>query len=207
MRISLRPVLIGLILLVAIVGLVRVLPNSSPQPTATGAVKVIDGSCTSEHPGVTLIADYGIDSGRAPLVKCALGFNKTKNSADDAASGWQLFDAADVAVEGTTEFPVGFVCRIDGYPTKADQPCTSTPTYSQGHWAYFYAQHEAGYGESATFGNRDSGRWLFSGAGASQHKPRCGSVEGWLFVKGDAVTGETTNTQPSVEPKAFRCEP
>ena len=192
MRISLRPVLLGLILLVAVVGLVQVVPATNSQPNATSGAS--DGQCTSEHPGVSVVVDFGIEADQAPVVKCASGFNVASSSVSNQLSGWQLFAAAGLKVEGTSEYPVGFACRIEGYPAPTDQPCTSTPTYAQGHWAYFYA----------TAGDT---KWHFSAAGSADRKPNCGDVDGWLFVKGETTNGTSAAAAPSFEPKAFRCAP
>jgi len=205
MRISLRPVLIGLILLVAVVGLVRVVPATNSQPNTSASLGVTNGQCTQAHEGVSLVVDFGADSGREPLVKCAANFNSAKSSVSNLLSGWQLFAATGVAVAGTTEYAVGFVCRIDGYPTVAEQPCTSTPTYAQGHWAYFYSQ--AGSSGAGSSGAGKAGRWQFSMTGAADHKPDCGSVEGWLFVRGNSAGATASKLQPSVSPKAFSCAP
>ena len=201
-QLPLRPVLIGLVVLVAAVGLTRIVPsgpaapsNSSPGSSATTGA--LDGPCNTQNPGVSLIVDFGKDSGRTPMVECARGFNVAGSSVSNELNGWQLFAAAGLSVTGTAEYPVGFVCRIEGYPLASDQPCTSTPTYAQGHWAYFVSK--AGHGSS--------GNWAFSGAGSSEHKPSCGSADGWLFVKGDAATGDGSNQYPGVPAKVFSCAP
>jgi hypothetical protein len=201
-QLPLRPVLIGLVVLVAAVGLTRIVPSGKVSPSITSpsngsTTGAFEGPCTLEHPGVSLVVDFGKDSGRAPIVKCARGFNVPGSSVSNELNGWQLFSNSAVSVTGTTEYPVGFVCRIDGYPLAADQPCTSTPTYAQGHWAYFFAQ--AGKG--------GSGQWAFSGAGASDHKPSCGSAEGWLFVKGSEASGTGAKQFPSTPAQVFSCAP
>ena len=183
-----RPVLFGLIALVAVFGLLRVVPETNVE-TASSA-----NACDSGNPGVTLVVDFGAEANRPALIKCAVGFNLASNSVSNELNGWQVFEAAGVKVEGTDDFPTGFVCRIEGFPTVANQPCDKTPSYASGHWAYFYAA--AGQGKS----------WQFSGTGATNRKPVCGGVEGWLFVKGDASTGNESSVVPSVAPKAFKCQ-
>ena len=193
-QIPLRPVLIGLVALVAIVGLTRVVPTAAPSST-NGISGGIDGQCSSDRHGVSLVIDFGEAAGRDAMLKCVPGVNLPGNSASNALSGWQLFSAAGIDVVGTTEYPVGFACRIADWPPVADQPCTSTPTYSQGHWAYFYANQTSNQ------------HWAFSGAGAAEHKPQCGDVEGWLFVKGDGASGTQANREPSPKPQVFSCAP
>jgi hypothetical protein len=201
-QLPLRPVLIGLVVLVAAVGLTRIVPSgqvspSNYSPGSTSAKGAFDGPCNAQNPGVSLVVDFGRDSARTPIVKCARGFNFAGSSVSNELNGWQLFAAAGLSVTGTAEYPVGFVCRIGDFPLAADQPCTSTPTYTQGHWAYFVSRA----------GNGSSGNWAFSGAGASEHKPSCGSSEGWLFVKGNAATGDGSNQYPRVAAKVFSCAP
>lgn len=178
MRISLRTVLIALVGLVAIGGLISTgaLSTVSKSPVTYPAKS--SGFCSSD--GVSLVIDYGKQSNTDPVISCGFSFTGT---------GWQLFAATEQKVEGTAEYPIGFVCRINGFPNAKEQPCTSTPTGAQGSWAYYYA--------SAELGNH----WLFSAAGASMRKPKCGDVEGWVFLN----PGEKTH-QPSVEPSTHLCQ-
>jgi len=189
MKISLRPVLIGLILLVGVFGLVRIVPSTNVADRSTS------GACSIEKPGVTLVVDFGADSKRAAIIKCAEGFNQSSNPISNELNAWQLFEAAGLTVEGTTDIPVGFACRIEGFPSVENQACDKTPSYAEGHWAYFYVPASAKTG------------WQFSGTGALNRKPVCGSVEGWLFVKGNDSTGNSSKVLPSVTPKAFECRP
>ncbi|MEO0027878.1 MAG: hypothetical protein RL716_1209 [Actinomycetota bacterium] len=100
MRINLRVALIGLVALVAI-----------------GAVwsGILDGRFLGATPAggnqksVTLVIDYGIDSNRA--VKSVDLINLPSD-----VKGWDLFNAANLSVQGTDQFPSGFVCRIEGWP-------------------------------------------------------------------------------------------
>lgn len=144
------------------------------QPTA------LAGGC--EANGVTLVVDFGVDSGLDPVVKCAGDFE---------GSGWDLFKATGTEVEGTAQYSAAFVCRIEGYPTVEKQDCADTPTHDEGTWVYYFATADA------------PDLWLLSAAGAAQRTPACGSYEGWLFV-----TTETpeANKTPSVKPAAHNCE-
>ncbi len=177
MRFSLRTVLIALVALVAIGGLV-----------STGALSTVSGGddkaglnsagfCKTD--GVSLLLDYG--TGEQPDIFCAESFEGT---------GWELFDATSQAVEGTTEYPVGFVCRINDFPSAEEQSCSSTPSGAEGSWAYYYA--------SAELGNN----WMFSAAGASMRKPKCGDVDAWVFLK----SGEEAH-EPSIAPMTRSCNP
>lgn len=178
MRISLRAVLIALVGLVAIGGLVTSgVLGTVPKPAVTMPSKT-SGFCSSE--GVSLVIDYGTKDSADPIISCAVSF---------ASNGWDLFGATSQAVSGTTEYPVGFVCRINGYPSAEQQPCTSTPTGEQGSWAYYYATSQLG------------NHWLFSATGASTRKPKCGDVDAWVFINPSEKLHE-----PSVTPMTFKCK-
>lgn len=177
MRISLRGVLIALVVLVAIGGLISTgalstSPKSSAVKTATQS-----GFCKSD--GVSLVVDYGNGSDKDPDIFCGSEFE---------GSGWDLFAATGQTVIGTSEYPIGFVCRINDFPSSADQPCTSTPTTAQGTWAYYYATSELG------------NNWMFSAAGASMRNPKCGDVDAWVFIG----PGEE-NREPSLAPVTLKC--
>ena len=162
MKLNLRVALIGLVALVAIGGLLRV---SSPMPLGVTATK---------H--VTLVVDFGSQSARPAIVKRLTGLAAS-------ATGWSLFSAASISVEGTAQYPAGFVCRIAGWPSNATEDCKNTPG-AKGHWAYFVTDQRLGHG------------WVLSGQGASQHVSPCGAWEGWLWV-GEGVSASS----PSVAPK------
>lgn len=178
MRLSLRAVLFALVGLVAIGGLVTsgALSTVSKSPSAKGPTTT--GFCISD--GVSLVIDYGTKSDRPPIAACGLSFE---------GSGWELFSATKQEVQGTVEYPSGFVCRINDFPSIPDQPCTSTPSSAQGSWAYYYATSQLG------------DHWMFSAAGAAMRKPGCGDVDAWVFIN----PGEKSH-EPSTPPQTFKCE-
>lgn len=168
-------VLIALIALCAIGSLLSlpaaVPPYASPDPKPTFS----DGACLDD--GVTEVVDFGPE--RTPVVYCATNF---------VGSGWQLL-AQRLEVEGTIDYPTGFVCRIEGVPSESDQDCANTPTYDEGSWVYFLAD--------------DSGKgWRLSGAGAGMRKPRCGTSEAWVF----SGPARPEKVYPSIEPTVFTCK-
>lgn len=168
MRFTLRKVLIGLVALSVIGWAVSALPAEQPD--------------TSQGGTVTLVVDFGSSSGLEPLIRKVEKFQGT---------GWELFAAAGVPVEGTAEFPTGFVCRIAELPAPVSQDCLDTPKFSEGSWAYFVTNSELGAG------------WLLSGAGAATHRPECGGFEGWLWVE----PGESSGQQvPSVDANPETCK-
>ena len=82
-------------------------------------------------------------------------------------TGLQLL-AAVFAVTQVQRQP-GFVCRISGLPTKAQDACVNTPP-SNAYWAYFHGRAGSG--------------WAYSAAGAANYVPPPGTVEGWAFGAG-----------------------
>jgi hypothetical protein len=184
----LRVTLLGLIGLVALGALLNsVAPgwisvSVSPLASATSTradsggagLPVSNKQC--ELAGVTLVVEY--PARNIPLVRCVSGFQGT---------GWQLFEAARVAVAGTDQYPQGFVCRIAGYPTVAQQPCHSTPTIREGNWTYWFASAETG------------GKWHLAMQGAAARKPLCGNVEAWVFTTGEV------RTEPAFSAKPLSC--
>ena len=172
MRLNLRKVLFGLIALVVVGWFFTVLNSQNQESADSEALR------TGK---VTLVIDFGSDSGREPIIREVTGFQGT---------GWDLFEAAGVKLAGTAEYPTGFVCRINDVPAQAEQDCLDTPKYSEGSWAYFVTNRKIGPG------------WLLSGSGAQAHRPECGSYEGWLWVAPGKSSGQTV---PSVAPHAKPC--
>lgn len=173
MRLNLRVALFLLIGLVALGGVWSGLTTS--ETTGSRA----NGDVAEKS--VALVIDFGPDSGRkVKVVKVAnLKFN---------ATGWDVLVHAGMKVQGTDQYPTGFVCRIEGWPSEKNESCDGTPAYSKGHWAYFLSSTKIG------------GNWMLSGQGAATHVPECGDVEGWKWV---APNKEVT--QPTVKPDADEC--
>ena len=177
MRFTLRKVLLGLIALVVIGWFLSGLNSTGASPSS--APSALNSTPAGK---VTLVVDFGADSGLPPVIREVDEFSGT---------GWDLFAAAGVSVEGTAEFPTGFVCRIAEYPAIEKQDCLDTPIFSEGSWAYFVTNSEMGSG------------WLMSGAGAGTHRPECGGYEGWLWVAPGESSGQKL---PSVAANPKPCE-
>jgi hypothetical protein len=171
MRLNLRVALWLLIALVAVGGL-----WSTAQTDATQ-------SDSANGKRVTLVIDFGAVSGLQTRVEAL-------EKVSQAATGWSLFETAGISAEGTSEFPTGFLCRLEGWPTHADQDCADTPKYSEGHWAYYVTSSAIGSG------------WLLSGRGAATHVPECGGYEGWKWVE----AGEEPSP-PRLKPVIKKCLP
>jgi hypothetical protein len=113
--------------------------------------------------GVTVIVDEReIGTGKV-YVGCALG---------EQANGVQALEHAGFHVEGTEEYGLAFICRIEGEPTLAEQSCEHSAP-ANAYWSYWHG--------------KPGGRWSYSGAGAYGYKPTLGSVEGWGFAGGPRI--------------------
>lgn len=173
-----RIALIALVLLVAIGGAFSLSSsNQAQQPDADKAVEenYSLGECTEN--GVSLVVDFGSASELDPIVRCAQDFE---------GSGWEIFQAVGLNVRGTVQYPIGFVCQIEGEPQAED--CLDTPSYSDGSWGYYILKSESG--------------WQVSGIGSASRQPKCGEAEGWRFLGAGESPGEN---MPSVVPKILSC--
>jgi len=158
-------------------------PAADASPAASNPAassSALDRAC-AENEGVTVVVDFGTSSDLEPVTKCVPDF---------AGTGWAALEAAGLNPEGTDEFPSGFVCRIDGVPTTAEQDCADTPTYAEGNWAYYFATVE-------------SDGWMISGAGSAMRSPECGTVEGWRFIENGESSG---SLMPRPAPEVTSCD-
>ena len=171
MRRLVRVALIGLVGLVAL-GLWL---NRGIQPQTKTESKVVTGACQSN--GTTLVIDYGKESSIPIEEKCIENFS---------GSSWNLLKEAG-SVTGTQKYPVGFVCRINNFPTEQEDKCIDTPGLTSGSWAFFIASKTS---------------WEYSPYGAATHKVKCGTSEGWRFLAKE----ESLNTPPQVKPTVVNCE-
>jgi hypothetical protein len=137
--------------------------SSSALAAALPGVNAVESSTSLKS--VTLVIDYGAGSKLATKVV-------DLTDIPSSTSGWALFSLARQRVQGTQQFPIGFVCRINGWPTVTRQNCAGTPAYRDGHWAYYVTNYQLGQG------------WILSGQGAATHIPDCGSYEGWSWIPG-----------------------
>lgn len=179
-QIPLRPVLIGLIALVAVIGAFSFFTSPQKEQIEKGSglsSASIDGACVGS--GVTFVVDFGKSANRDSIVRCAKDFT---------GSGWDLPNEVGVKMEGSEKYPVGFACRIDGYPAEEVQSCGPKPTYKLGYWSYFQAN------------SLSPSTWRLSEVGAAETKPECGDYEGWVFVENDKP-----DTLPSLPAAAFIC--
>lgn len=174
-----RAALIALLLLVAVGGALSwEFEKTEPESSQTVVPNFVEGECTSN--GVTLVIDFGTDSNLDSIVRCAQNFE---------GSGWDLFAATEIEAIGTDAYPVGFVCRVENYPSSGQQDCADTPKYSEGSWGYYFVN--------------GSGYWQVSGVGAAAREPECGYAEGWRFLLPGENIGELV---PATLPKIVSCD-
>lgn len=95
-------------------------------------------------------------------MKCAPG---------DPVSGYAALTAAGFSVDGVSQAS-GFLCRINGRPTSAADPCV-VPSPPWAYWSYWIADR--------------GGAWCYSNAGMLGRDPVRGTVEGWSFVSGSGA--------------------
>ena len=141
-------------------------------------VSYTEGDC--EKPGVTIVVDFGDSANREPIIRCANDF---------VGSGWEVFQATAIDVTGTSQYPVGFSCRIENFPPSTEQNCMDTPKYSEGSWGYFVYTAESG--------------WQVSQVGSAARDAKCGSVEGWLFI---GPGQQDAGLLPKPIPEAVACD-
>ncbi len=119
---------------------------------AAGASPAAAAACSGST-GITVV----IDNGSSTSIRCHPG----GGTAADA-----LLAVASVEWVATQQ---GFVCRIDGYPSKAADACVGTPPASA-YWAFFHASR--------------GGSWTYSSQGVRSYYPPAGSVIGFAFGSG-----------------------
>ena len=126
---------------------------AEPAPRAAHAAACSPGA------GVTVVVDFG-SLGGGVVTGCKLG---------DPPTGLAALTGAGFTVAGTQRWGLAFVCRINGQPTAATEPCVNTPPASA-YWSYWHAT--------------PGGAWTYSTLGASSYNPAQGTVEGWRFGSG-----------------------
>lgn len=110
--------------------------------------------------GVTVIVDRFARLGDGKVyVRCALG---------EQPNGVAALQNAGFEPEGTLQYGLAFICRIDGQPTAAEESCQMTPG-GQSYWSFWNGV--------------PGGAWNYSGAGAisPQSAGKIDTVQGWAF--------------------------
>ena len=156
-----RLIVLGALILLVVAGSVLswALENNVIETTANKEVEVSYSEGACQQTGITIVVDFGDSAALDPILRCATGF---------VGTGWEVFQATAIEVTGTSQYPVGFACRIENFPPSTEQNCMDTPKYSEGSWGYFVYTAESG--------------WQVSQVGSASRDAKCGSVEGWLFI-------------------------
>ncbi len=136
-----------------------------PGAVAPAQAGTVSGGCTSSK-GVTVIVNFG-SLGGGTSVRCYSG-------ATSSTTGLSALSGAGFSTDGTAHDGPGFVCRINGKPSAADEQCIKTPP-ATAYWSYWYAPN--------------GGSWSYSNKGAESRHVILGGFEGWAFHSGsgDAV--------------------
>ncbi|WP_433616878.1 hypothetical protein ACQP2P_16110 [Dactylosporangium sp. CA-139114] len=137
----------------AALGVTGALVLAEPAPLAAHA------AACAPSTGVTVVVDFG-SLGGGVVTSCFAG---------DPATGLASLTGSGFTVTGTQRWGLAFVCRINGQPTAATEPCVNTPPASA-YWSYWHAT--------------PGGAWTYSSLGASSYNPAIGTVEGWRFGSG-----------------------
>jgi hypothetical protein len=152
-----------LVILLAIVAIGSVTTTS--ELSKSTQAQASDGPCSET--GTTLVIEYGpLEKGS--IVRCVQGFS---------GNSWELFEAADLTVEGTANYPNSFVCRIQDLPSAEIEPCNGTPSVQTGSWIFFVANADD-----------EPRKWQRSPVGASSRTPKCGDSEAWVFSQDAKVS-------------------
>jgi hypothetical protein len=157
--------LLSLLILLALLAAAVGAPAAAAEDVANPDPGLIARWAPCEpNTGVTVIVDDQRLGDGMISVGCALG---------EQATGVRALEHAGFALEGTTTYGLGFICRIDGEPTAAEESCTTTPG-AGAYWSYWRG--------------KPGGRWDYSGGGAESPQSRSpvNSVEGWSFGGGGA---------------------
>jgi hypothetical protein len=147
-------------------------------PPSPARAVASEGYCPDGN-GVTVVVDFN-ELGGGTLIRCAPG---------DQASGLTALQNAGVRVAGTNRWGLAFVCRIEGKPAAAQEPCIDTPPASA-YWSYWHAAN--------------GGSWTYSQSGVTARKPPPGSFEGWSFAKDKTSSNVPA---PGVAPRRPAAQP
>jgi hypothetical protein len=133
-------------------------------PAFAAPAAVTDGPCTGTE-GVTVVVDETHFTGEPVIRKCVAG---------DPDTAYDALTSAGVGpVHGTgqgQDGPYQYLCRIDGLPTAADDPCTGFATDAP-YWAFWVPDTE-------------DADWAYADEGVDTQDPAPGTVLGFSFGAG-----------------------
>ena len=169
-------------------------------PAAAGAVdptKGYAGICTGVDAltGVTVVIDFQELDGNGGTAAPTITRCSPNASPGTARTGIKALQDAGIAIAGTAQWGLGFVCRLENRPSATESiPRTSNPTYkeacvqtppAEAYWSYWHAD-----GAGTT--------WTYSSYGALNRNVVPGGFEGWSFSLNKTAS---TNPVPGVTPR------
>lgn len=154
-------------------------------PLVWGTAAQAAETCTGSG-DVTVVIDYhGLD--RKDAVVCA--------PADAGKTAQQVLADAKVGLEGTAKYGDAVICRVEGLPDKAAEPCTDMPS-SDAYWTLWWS-------------DGSKGTWTYAQEGASTLKIPGGGFVGLSYQEGKAqvapslaAASSTKELSGSAVPKA-----
>ncbi|RLK58527.1 hypothetical protein [Actinokineospora cianjurensis] len=168
-------------------------------PTSASAIdptKGYAGICTGADAlsGVTVVIDFNELDGNGGTAAPTITRCSPNASPGTQRTGIKALQDAGIAVAGTLQWGLGFVCRIEGRPSSTETiPRTSAPTYkescamtppAEAYWGYWHA-------------NGAGSTWTYSSYGALNRNVTPGGFEGWSYSLNKT---STTNPAPGVTP-------
>jgi len=128
------------------------------------AVSASAAACSSAD-GVTVVVDYNELGG---------GVKQVCDSGGGGKSATQLFSGNGFALDYVQRQP-GFVCRVNGKPSQAQDPCVNTPP-TDAYWGLWWSDGESGdwvYSSESASGLNvpDGGYVAFSWNGSADRSP------------------------------------
>ena len=138
-----------------------ILPTMLVVLGGTPAQAADDAAACTQPDDVTVVVDFqGLD--REDAVSCAPG-----GAGKSAAA---LIEQAGVDVAGTTTYPDAIICRVDGLPDAAAEPCSDMPS-ADAYWTLWWS-------------DGSKGAWDYAQEGAATLKVPGGGFVGLSFQEG-----------------------
>lgn len=155
------------------------------------------GICTGADAltGVTVVVDFQELDGNGGVAAPTITRCSPNASPGTQRTGIKALQDAGIAVAGTVQWGLGFVCRLENRPSSTEAiPRTTNPAYheacvktppAEAYWSYWHAN-----GAGTT--------WTYSSYGALNRNVIPGGFEGWSFSLNKTAT---TNPVPRVTPR------
>ncbi|MCP2163373.1 flagellar hook-length control protein FliK [Goodfellowiella coeruleoviolacea] len=170
---------------------------TAAQAGAVDPTKGYDGICTGGDAltGVTVVIDFQELDGNGGVAAPTITRCSPNPNPGAARTGIAALQDAGIAVAGTAQWGLGFVCRLENRPAATETiPRAANPSYREAcvvtppadaYWSYWHAD-----GSGTT--------WTYSSYGALNRTVTPGGFEGWSFSL-NATAG--SNPAPGVTPR------